>query len=262
MPQDLKEYYLSRKNNGQECEYLEELNKIIEKLFSNNEHARRVKESAEKLDVIKGRFNELRKILRLEDIGNIPREKLIIESDKEIGDIKNELKEFKTRLKKVIESDNPYDAKACGIILKYLDEHEDKLFRPSVMLTVDGVEIIIRFPRTNAEIEQFIGDIKSGAVKRTGKKNVGYVLHLFGPYIAIAKNLENDAYVKKLYGSVENMPNVFSKVSKEEFKKWEEKFEEDKVGYGANKRMKWEYINQIKEGVGAIIKKSNGVLPL
>ena len=262
MYHEIDKYVLFCKNTNQECEYLEKLKKIVGKIFSSDKHAKRARESAKKLNVINRRFDELRSILRMHDVGDIPRDKLTIKSDEEIGEIKKCLMKFKTKLKRKFKSGKQYDVNACRIILEYLDRHENKLFLPSRMVTVEGNEKIIRFPRTNGDEEQGFGRIKSDAIKRTGKKDVGYVLNLYGSHIAIAQNLRNEAYVKNIYGSLKDMPKVFSEVSKKEFKKWKKNFYEDKTGYGPTKKMEWNEVKYIKEGLEAVMQKSNGVLTL
>ena len=260
--QEIEEYVLFCKNMNQKCEYLERLKNMLGKLFSGNKHAKRAKESARKLDVINRRFDELRRILRMHDVGDIPRDKLTIKSDEEIGEIKKNLMQFKTKLKSKVKSGKSCDANACKIILEYLNRHEDKLFLPSKMVTVDGNEKIIRFPRTNGDEEQGFGKIKSDAIKRTGKKDVGYVLNLYGPHIAIAQNLRNEEYVKNIYGSLKDIPTVFSEVPKKEFENWKKNFYETKAGYGPTKKMGWDEVKDIKEGLEAAMQKSNGVLTL
>ncbi|CEG11068.1 hypothetical protein MSIBF_A1090001 [groundwater metagenome] len=134
MYREIEKYVLFCKNTNQECEHLERLKNIVGKLFSGNKHAKRAKESARKLTVINRRFDEMRRILKMHDVGDIPRDRLTIKSDEEIGEIKKNLMQFKTKLKSKVKSGKSCDANACKIILKYLNRHEDKLFLPSKMV--------------------------------------------------------------------------------------------------------------------------------
>jgi len=245
MYQIIKKYVLFCKNRNHNREHLERVEKTIEKLFSKNKYANRARKSAMNLNIINLRFDELRRILRMHDVGDIPRDKLTIKSDEEIGEIKKSIMEFKTKLKEKVKFGKSCDANACRIILECLNRHEDKLFLSSITVTVDEIEKIIRFPRTNGDEEKGFGIIKSDAIKRTGKKDVGYILNLYGTHIALAQNLKNERYIKNIYGSIENMHNVFSEVTNEEFEKWKKKFYENKMGYGPAKKMDWKDFSYI-----------------
>ena len=76
----------------------------------------------------------------------------------------------------------------------------------------------IKMQRTNNISEGFFRKIKANQRRTHGNKKVSQDLNFYGSYLPIAWNLEDEDYVKTVYGSLEKIPVMFSKVTYDMFK--------------------------------------------
>lgn len=78
--------------------------------------------------------------------------------------------------------------------------------------------------RTNNIEEQQFRKFKRSQRGIHGNRDVGHDLNFYGSYLPIVWNLTNDEYIKTVYGSIENIPVVFSQVPYEMFKLEQKRF--------------------------------------
>ena len=103
------------------------------------------------------------------------------------------------------------------------------------------------------------------AIKRNqrrihGNRDVGHDLNFYGSYLPIVWNLADDEYIKTVYGSMENIPAVFSQVPYEMFKLEQERFYAERHGRIIKfKRDDSEIFKIIEDGLKNLESQSNGL---
>ena len=174
-------------------------------------------------------FCELRDILRLTD-AEYPRGDRCILTNRESLDIEVErLQEIEKNItiyhKKIRQNvDTAKDEKIKdirmspeSIILKYLDRYIGHLFGHPVIRNNEG-QIIGIVDRTNNGAEHFFGDGKQKIRRRVGRANLGRDLEDQPAQATLVSNLNHTDYVKIVCGSLEQLPNAFAKLDKENLK--------------------------------------------
>ena len=104
------------------------------------------------------------------------------------------------------------------IVLKYLDRYRDRLFGHPVIRDDDG-HVIIVVERTNNPPEHFFGRSKQQLRRRLGRANLSRDLQQQPAQVALVANLRRPDYVRVLCGSIDNLPNAFSRLDRAEVAK-------------------------------------------
>ena len=76
-----------------------------------------------------------------------------------------------------------------------------------------GVRLV---SRTNFLAENFFGGLKHDERRRSGNKNLGYVLEHLPAEAALVRNLFCDDYVTTVCGSLSNLPQVFAELDRQQ----------------------------------------------
>ena len=116
------------------------------------------------------------------------------------------------------------------IVLKHLEKYWEKLFVTNFEIDPNDSSKDIKMQRTNNILEGFFRKIKANQRRTHGNKNVGQDLNFYGSYLPIVWNLEDEEYVKTVYGSLEKIPVMFSKVSYEMFENERKQFYSERRG--------------------------------
>ena len=115
--------------------------------------------------------------------------------------------------------------------------------------------------RTNNLEEQNFRRIKRNQRRIHGNRDVGHDLNFYGSYLPIVWNLADDEYIKTVYGSMENIPTVFSQVPYEMFKLEQERFYAERRGRIIKfKHDDSEIFKIIGKGLENMESQSNGLL--
>jgi hypothetical protein len=263
--------------------YLENLEESLTMLLKAPEdETEELRELADKLTETNKLFESLRKILDIpKEKGDIPRDKLLIHSNEKILKMKKNLRQFRERLR-VKSKDGKHVPE--GIIVKYLDKYWDELILENAVVEVKGKKKVIEIPRTSGGNDTCFGEIKADIRKRLGKKDTGRELNRYGAYLGIVQNLRKEDYVRIMFGSLDDMPKILSKIPKEIVDREREEFFREMRGYDVMKNGAGEKgveIGDIRDGIGLVMerveeivfwrrwhpaemygKKSNGLLTL
>ena len=94
-----------------------------------------------------------------------------------------------------------------------IGERRDELFAPNVIIEVNGKRELIRLPRTNNTVEQDFRSYRRHSRRIRGDSDVERTVQRDGVGLAIVKNLEDERYLRLVYGRLEQMPQRFAEVS-------------------------------------------------
>lgn len=94
-----------------------------------------------------------------------------------------------------------------------IEERRDELFAPNVTVMVDGKRGLIRLPRTNNTVEQDFRSYRRHSRRIRGDSDVERTVQRDGVGLAIVRNLEDERYLRVVYGRLEQMPRRFAEVS-------------------------------------------------
>jgi hypothetical protein len=180
--------------------------------------------------------------------------------DEEVFKMKKDLEDFKKDLSKDILNDKS-KIREKKIVIKHLEKYKDKLFLTNFRIDPNDPSKDIIMERTNNIEEQFFRKIKLNQRRIHGNRDVGHDLNFYGSYLPIVWNLADDEYIKTVYGSMENIPNVFSQVPYEMFKSEQERFYAERRGRIIKfKHDDSEIFKIIGEGLKNLESQSNGLL--
>jgi len=177
--------------------------KIVERL--------EVKLVHEKMDYGLKLFTRLRVILKI-DSESVPLSS-VLETDKDemVFKMEQELEAFKNELYKNLLNDKS-QVREKKIIFDHLERYKDKLFLTNFRVDPNDPSKDIIMERTNNIEEQQFRKFKRNQRRIHGNRDVGHDLNFYGSYLPIVWNLNNDEYIKTVYGSMEYIPVVFSQV--------------------------------------------------
>ena len=168
-------------------------------------------------------FMRLREILKL-DAETVPLSSALeTDSDAQVCKMKQELEDFKNELYKDLLNDNSR-FREKKIIFDHLERYKDKLFLTNFRVDPKDPSKDIIMERTNNIEEQNFRKIKRNQRRIHGNRDVGHDLNFYGSYLPIVRNLADEEYVKTVYGSMENIPTMFSMVPYEMFKLEKKRF--------------------------------------
>jgi hypothetical protein len=103
--------------------------------------------------------------------------------------------------------------RVLGGISGMIGERRDELFTPNVRVMVDEKRKLIRLPRTNNTVEQDFRSYRRHSRRIRGDSDVERSVQRDGVGLAIVKNLEDERYLRLVYGRLEHMPQRVAEVS-------------------------------------------------
>jgi len=207
-------------------------------------------------------FARLRQILRL-DPETVPLSSVLKTDDDEVVyKMEQELERFNKELNKNILQDD-LKVRDKKILIYHLEKYKDKLFLTNFRIDPKDPSKDIIMERTNNLEEQNFRKIKRNQRRIHGNRDVGHDLNFYGSYLPIARNLDNEEYVKTVYGRMENIPVVFSSVPYEMFKLEQKRFYDERRGRIIKfKHTDSEIFDIIEKGLENMEMQSNGLLML
>jgi hypothetical protein len=214
----------------------------------------------EKMDYGRQLFTRLRGILRI-DSESVPLSSVLeTDSDEMVCKMEQELEAFKNELYKNL-LNNKSQVREKKIIFEHLERYKDKLFLTNFRVDPNDPSKDIIMERTNNIEEQQFRKFKRNQRRIHGNRDVGHDLNFYGSYLPIVWNLTDDEYVKTVYGSIENIPVVFSQVPYEMFKLEQKRFYDERRGRIIKfKHDDSELFEIIGQGMDNLESQSNGLL--
>lgn len=157
-------------------------------------------------------FEQLRTILNIpKEKGDIPRDKLLINSNRRISEMRSKLETFRQGLQ-AITGDAAQTREQ--VIVSYLDKYWPHIVMNNIEIEVNDETRILEIPRTSGGNDTCFGEIKSDIRKRIGKMDTGRELNRYGPYLGLVQNLKKEDYVRIMFGSWDLIPQKLSKTPK------------------------------------------------
>jgi len=190
---------------------------IVDKIHDDKRFKSQINRIHENLTL----FNELRNTLRLfNDKNQSLNSCRTFHSKQEINDVQQQLTQFKQSIQKRLLNEKLTNTKkrAIKIILKHLEKYQHHLFGRIFEVEIDGLKKMIIADRTNNCLEQFFRNIKRFLRRTTGRKNLKRDLNKFPSQVALTANLQNEDYITTVYGSLDNMPALFSQLDQKKCK--------------------------------------------
>ena len=232
-----------------------QLKKIL--MDMDNQEAKLVHE---KMDYGRKLFTRLRGILRI-DSESVPLSSVLeTDSDEIVCKMEQELEAFKNELYKNLLNDKS-QVREKKIIFDHLERYKDKLFLTNFRVDSNDPSKDIIMERTNNIEEQQFRKFKRNQRRIHGNRDVGHDLNFYGSYLPIVWNLNHDEYIKNVYGSMENIPVVFSQVPYEMFKLEKKRFYAERRGRIIKfKHDDSELFEIIGRGMDNLESQSNGLL--
>ena len=214
----------------------------------------------EKMDFGRKLFARLRGILRIES-ESVPLSSVLeTETDEIVCKMEQELEAFKNELYKNLLNDKS-QVREKKIIFDHLERYKDKLFLTNFRVDSNDPSKDIIMERTNNIEEQQFRKFKRNQRRIHGNRDVGHDLNFYGSYLPIVWNLNHDEYIKNVYGSMENIPVVFSQVPYEMFKLEKKRFYAERRGRIIKfKHDDSELFEIIGRGMDNLESQSNGLL--
>jgi hypothetical protein len=214
----------------------------------------------EKMDYGIKLFTRLREILRIES-ESVPLSSVLeTDNDEMVFKMEQELEAFKNELYKNLLNDKS-QVREKKIIFYHLERYKDKLFLTNFRVDPNDPSKDIIMERTNNIEEQQFRKFKRNQRRIHGNRDVGHDLNFYGSYLPIVWNLNHDEYIKTVYGSMENIPVVFSQVPYEMFKLERKRFYAERRGRMIKlKHDDSELFKIIGQGMDNLESQSNGLL--
>jgi hypothetical protein len=195
-------------------DYLLKIYHIVDKIHFDKRFKSQMNSILENLKL----FNDLRNTLRLfnDDQQGINSCRSF-HSKQELKDVEQQLNEFiRSIQKRLLAKDlTKTTQRAIKIILKHLDKYQHYLFGRIFEVERDGLKKLIIADRTNNCLEQFFRNIKRFLRRTTGRKNLQRDFNGLPAQIALTVNLLNEEYVTTVYGSLDNLPILFSQLDQQ-----------------------------------------------
>jgi len=157
-------------------------------------------------------FDELRGVLRI--VAKLPEGETLADLEQ----MHEQLDELVASLKERRPARGPAQdtREAIDIILKHIETHGDNLWGHAIRLPERVGGDIRLVSRTNYIAENFFGGLKHDERRRSGYKNLGYVLENLPAEAALVRNLEHDDYVTTVCGSLDDLPQAFAELDRQE----------------------------------------------
>lgn len=157
-------------------------------------------------------FDELRGVLRF--IAAVPEDETVAD----LNQMHEQLDELVTSLKDRRPARGPAQdsREAIDIILDHIETHGENLWGHAIRLPESAGGGIRLVSRTNYLSENFFGGLKHDERRRTGYKNLGYVLEHLPAEATLVRNLEHDDYVTTVCGSLDGLAAAFAELDRQE----------------------------------------------
>jgi len=157
-------------------------------------------------------FDELRQVLRI--VATLPE----AETVDDLEQMHEQLDKLVASLKQRRPARGPAQdtREAIDLILQHVDTHGDNLWGHAIRLPESAGSGVRLVSRTNFLAENFFGALKHDERRRSGHKNLGYVLEHLPAEAALVRNLFCDDYVTTVCGSLSNLPQVFAELDRQE----------------------------------------------
>lgn len=195
-------------------DYLLKIYHIVDQIHVDKRFQMQINKIAENLIL----FNELRNTLHLFDDDkqgiNGCRS---FHCPQELHDVEQQLNQFHQSLQQrlLTEKLSNTSQRAIAIILKHLEKYQHHLFKRIFEVDLDGRKKLIIADRTNNCLERFFRHIKRFLRRVTGRKNLHRDLNKLPSQVALTFNLLNADYIKTVFGSLDNLPLLFSQLDQQ-----------------------------------------------
>ncbi len=213
---DVANSWVPRPWSVRERRAMRTLDSLLRKLHKDRRLAQTIAELQDSWRV----FCELRAVLRLDDSalpgGQRARQLPIAAAELlRLHDIRTAVRQYEHDLRQRAgdEAKKKRPSKPEAIVLKYLEYHRDHLFGHPVIRDGDG-QVIVVVDRTNNPPEHFFGRSKQQLRRRLGRANLSRDLQQQPAQAALVANLRRPDYVQVLCGSIDNLPNAFSRLDR------------------------------------------------
>jgi hypothetical protein len=157
-------------------------------------------------------FDELRAVLRMAE--TLPEK----ETEQDLNQMRDELNKWVDLIRQRRPARGPaVDIReAIDLILKHIDAHGNNLWGQCIQLPKGAGGGIRLVSRTNETAENFFKGFKHDERRRSGRKNLGQDLESLPAEAALAYNLKHDDYVSILCGSLDDLPEAFAELDRNE----------------------------------------------
>ena len=157
-------------------------------------------------------FDELRGVLRI--VAAVPEDETVTDLEQ----MHKQLDALVASLKARRPARGPaHDTReAIDLILEHIETHGDNLWGHAIRLPDSAGGGIRLVSRTNYLSENFFGGLKHDERRRTGYKNLGYVLENLPAEATLVRNLIRDDYVTTVCGSLDDLPHVFAELDRQQ----------------------------------------------
>lgn len=156
-------------------------------------------------------FDELRGVLRI--VATVPEDETVADLEQ----MHEQLDELVTSLKERRPARGPAQdtREAIDLILEHLETHGGNLWGHAIALPegVGGGSRLVS--RTNYLSENFFGGLKHDERRRSGYKNLGYVLENLPAEATLVRNLQHDDYVTTVCGSLDGLAAAFAEMDRQ-----------------------------------------------
>lgn len=191
----------------------------LDKIFGASDTGNHFQVIAAKMEKVIDLFTRFRTILRLSP-GATLKSSVSLTLREEVIRSNKELKEFHDESAKGSDNEE-YDEelqRAYKIITDHLDKHGQYLFLPELDKSGKAFPLWAILDRTNNIEESFFGRFKTGIRRASGKKNLSQEFAAHAEHRALAENLKTPAYVRLIYGSLDNLAERFAGVPIEQIR--------------------------------------------
>jgi hypothetical protein len=155
-------------------------------------------------------FDELRRVLRMEDPSHLCREPQLPEAEVlSRAEIQAELDRFESDLRRRAPKRQLYDKSPTWVVLDHLKRYRERLFGHPVIRDDTGTPIFV-VSRTNNVLETGFATNKQHLRRRTGRRHLGQDIEAMPPQAVLVENLRDPTYVRIVCGSLENLPRAFA----------------------------------------------------
>jgi hypothetical protein len=162
-------------------------------------------------------FDELRDALRLVPKNTLGSKHRPDTTVREMADIRQHVEQFVKSLEERRPERGPAQdfRNAIDLILRHLKDHGDNLWGHVIPLPIEQGGGIRLLERTNNLLEGFFKGMKHNERRRSGRKILTQDFEHLPPEAALAYNLKHNDYVAIVCGSLEKLPEAFSKIDLE-----------------------------------------------
>ena len=189
-----------------------------------------VKKTVRALEARMALFDRFRALFRLDGVlleaivieGNaeasVSDSRRALEYERQSKDMCNKVNVFSENLQKRYNSyrTNKDMRAAIKIIIDHLEKHGDYLWAHLLKLQLPNGEMVYKLvDRTNNILENFFHQMKHHERRRCGRKELTMDFERIQPGAAIAMNLHDPAYVREVFGSIDQLPSLFSEIDQE-----------------------------------------------